>query len=247
MKEDRKNNGNPEAVAKKRMTEGKLKIGLKDKYRSMPAGTPVPSRGELCKILGGGNDRTIKRAVDALTVEGFFIQDAKNRLVVSGMGVFADHNPSTIENFLEFRMLIEPVVAEVAARAFKSNPKEADTPKKAAFLHAWGELRDPKYDVGVQLDKQADRNFHGAIHALSTNPMLAFVLKRIDHFFEENIDSVVSRLYAVGSYRRDTYEQHEEMAQAIFAGKEEQARTATRDHLSYAHQAILRYIRDTGR
>lgn len=246
MKEDRKKKDSAGSVAKKRMTEGKLKIALKKKYAGMASGTPLEPRTDLHRSLGGA-DRTIKRAVEALTVEGFFIPDAKNRLVVSGMGVLTDHNPSTIESFLEFRMLIEPVVAEVAARAFKSNPKEADTPQKVAFLHAWGELRDPKYDAGVQLDKQADRNFHRAIHALSTNPMLGFVLKRIDHFFEDNIDSVVSRLYAVGSYRDDTYKQHQKMAEAIFAGKEEQARTATREHLSYAHQAILRYIRDTGR
>jgi GntR family transcriptional repressor for pyruvate dehydrogenase complex len=245
MKEDRKTKKTADAVLQKRMTEGKLKDALKEKYGKMPPGTPLPSRSKVRETMRG-NDRTIKRAVEALTVEGFFIQDAKHQLVVSGMGLLKDHNPSSIEEFLEFRLLIEPVVAEVAARAFKLRPDTFDTPAKTAFKAAYEALPDPLVEKGVEGDLRTDRAFHNAMHALSTNQMLAFVLKCIDHFFDENIANVVSRLYGVGSYRRDTHEQHLLIAEEIFAGRPEQARAATRAHLTYAHEAIRKQLRGDG-
>lgn len=243
MREDRKTRKSADAVGEKRMTERKLKLALKVEYGKHPPGTPLPPRSKLREMLSG-NDRTMKRAVEALTDEGFFMQGANNRLVVSGMGLLKDHNPSTIETFLEFRLLIEPVVAGVAAQAFKQKCDGANTREKLAFENALHDLPDPKYEKGVAVYRKADRAFHRALHALSTNSMLAMVLKQIDHAFDENIDGVVSRLYGVGTYRADTYRQHMKMAEAILAGREGDAVTATREHLSYAHQAILRYIRD---
>lgn len=246
MRKDSKARKATEAVAKKRMTERKLKSELKREYGSMPPGTPLASRGKIHEVLGGA-DRTIKRAIESLTAEGFFFLNTKNQLIVSGKGLLDSHAPSSIEEFLEFRLLIEPVVAEVAAQAFKLRPGTFDTPAKTAFEAAYDALPDPLLEKGVEGDLRTDRTFHNAMHALSTNQMLAFVLKCIDHFFDENIANVVSRLYGVGSYRRDTHAQHMQMAKAIIAGRPEQARAATHAHLTYAHEAIRKQLRGDGR
>jgi GntR family transcriptional regulator, transcriptional repressor for pyruvate dehydrogenase complex len=246
MKEDREAKKVAEAVTNKRMTEGRLKSELKKEYGSMPPGTPLASRGKIHEALGGA-DRTIKRAIESLTAEGFFFLNTKNQFIVSGKGLLDSHAPSSIEEFLEFRLLIEPVVAEVAAQAFKLRPDTFDTQAKTAFKAAYDALPDPLVEKGVEGDLRTDRAFHNAMHALSTNQMLAFVLKCIDHFFDENIANVVSRLYGVGSYRRDTHDQHLLIAEEIFAGRPEQARAATRAHLTYAHEAIRKQLRGDGR
>jgi DNA-binding GntR family transcriptional regulator len=246
---DRKHNQRgADAESKDRVLSGKLAIEIRDHFESSPP-TKLPTKKRLrlgfegkadCyegKPKGfGGADKTMARALNLLLDDVFLRYRVGEGLSLAGTEIErVAPERGSVAALLEFRLSLEPMAALLAARNVKAGASVD------ALEKAYDDLKTAQGSGLVSSERKADLEFHKAIHTLSDNFWIRRALTQVDRFVDDNVRIVVTELYAsVDSYRDRTAGQHDKMYKAICDGRDTDARTATMDHLDYAHNLILK-------
>ena len=176
------------------------------------------------------------RALNLLLDDAFLRYRVGEGLSLAGTEIErVPQDRGAVAALLEFRLSLEPMAAMLAARNVKAGASVD------AFEKAHDDLKTAQGSGLVSSERKADLEFHKAIHTLSDNFWIRRALTQVDRFVDDNVRIVVTELYSsVGSYRDLTADQHDKMYQAICDGRDADARTATMDHLDYAHNLILK-------
>ena len=198
-------------------------------------GDKLPNEKILCELLGVGRS-TLREAVRMLA--------SRNILIVKhGSGIYVSDKPGVsqdplgftfvkdkkrlIHDLVEFRMMLEPRVAALAA--------QNRTKEQLAKLEAQAAVVDELISQGKS-HAQADSVFHSLLGEMSGNSVLPnlepIIFKAIDLF----IDLSQSKL------SHDTLGEHRAIVEAIKAGKSVDASDAMIAHLLNNKNYIMKVL-----
>ncbi|WP_295482524.1 FadR/GntR family transcriptional regulator [uncultured Succinatimonas sp.] len=198
-------------------------------------GDKLPKEKILCELLGVGRS-TLREAVRMLA--------SRNILIVKhGSGIYVSDKPGVsqdplgftfvkdkkrlIHDLVEFRMMLEPRVAALAA--------QNRTKEQLAKLEAQAAVVDELISQGKS-HAQADSVFHSLLGEMSGNSVLPnlepIIFKAIDLF----IDLSQSKL------SHDTIGEHRAIVEAIKAGKSVDASDAMIAHLLNNKNYIMKVL-----
>lgn len=198
-------------------------------------GDKLPNEKILCELLGVGRS-TLREAVRMLS--------SRNILVVKhGSGIYVSDKPGVaqdplgftfikdkkrlVHDLVEFRMIIEPRVAALAA--------QNRTKEQLAQLEAQAAIVEELIEKG-ESHAQADSEFHSLLGEMSGNSVLPnlepIIFKAIDLF----IDLSQSKL------SHDTIGEHRAIVEAIRTGKSVDASDAMVAHLLNNKIFILKVL-----
>ena len=198
-------------------------------------GDKLPNEKILCELLGVGRS-TLREAVRMLA--------SRNILIVKhGSGIYVSDKPGVsqdplgftfvkdkkrlIHDLVEFRMMLEPRVAALAA--------QNRTKEQLAKLEAQAAVVDELISQGKS-HAQADSVFHSLLGEMSGNSVLPnlepIIFKAIDLF----IDLSQSKL------SHDTIGEHRAIVEAIKAGKSVDASDAMIAHLLNNKNYIMKVL-----
>ena len=198
-------------------------------------GDKLPNEKILCELLGVGRS-TLREAVRMLASRNILIVKHGSGLYVSDKpGVsqdplgftFVKDKKRLIHDLVEFRMMLEPRVAALAA--------QNRTKEQLAKLEAQAAVVDELISQGKS-HAQADSVFHSLLGEMSGNSVLPnlepIIFKAIDLF----IDLSQSKL------SHDTIGEHRAIVEAIKAGKSVDASDAMIAHLLNNKNYIMKVL-----
>jgi DNA-binding FadR family transcriptional regulator len=226
------NQGKPKLVAKRAKggAGGKLHsiiaqgIGERILGGEFAPGTLLPNEADWGKAYGASRT-AVREAIKALSAKGLIASrpkvgsrvEPKMRWNLLDRDVLAWHRSATDRKaFLlstqEFRRIVEPGIAELAAR--KRTTKQIDT-----LVEALDDMRNAKSHTDMVA---ADVSFHEVLLASANNDLLVP--------FNILIDETLANLFDFTTQRNPRYRQalklHEAIARAVIAGDEVAARKA---------------------
>jgi GntR family transcriptional repressor for pyruvate dehydrogenase complex len=150
------------------------------------------------------------------------ITDPLVALLLSGEGV--------IDNYLEFRTLLEGAAARLAAE--RANRIDL------AMLGACIERIDRAHELGdVAEEAEADLELHVVIYEATHNVVLLHVMRALSTLLRSDVFQNRERLYARPKVRELLREQHRAIHAAIVAGDGAAAAEAAQAHLGFVRQA----------
>lgn len=151
------------------------------------------------------------------------ITDPLVALLVSGEAV--------IDNYLEFRTLIEGAAARMAAeRANRVDLEMLDACiARINRAHAGGDTAE---------EAEADLDLHIAIYEATHNLVLLHVMRALSSLLRSDVFQNRARLYARPKTRDLLLGQHRAIHAAIAAGDGDAAAAAAQAHLTYIRQAV---------
>ena len=180
---------------------------LADRY-----GVAVPTLREAIRRLEAFGEIEIRHGA------GIFVRAARPRVMLANPGL-GEIDGRTVLDLLETRLLIEPHVCELAARA-----------GDAAAL---GRLSETLAEAERHLDgddrvlQRANMAFHAGIAQCSGNLVLTHVLESLIELYSPEQAAMLS----LGNARRRDHQEHQAILAAIRVGDARQARTLMRRHL----------------
>lgn len=185
-------------------------------------------REALAKLQGMGIIRSRQG-------KGVFINDVDS-IEMSSNALKLMHNfgSITIDNILEIRIIIEPIMAKLAAQ--KRNPANAksllDKIESAKKIQEKTEIIEKI--IGFS---EIDVEFHNQIAILSMNPLFFVMLKSINEFLLKlRQDALIIHPEII----ERTLKEHEIIANAIIAGDDSIAENTMREHVY--HYKLLKRI-----
>ncbi|AWN24241.1 FadR family transcriptional regulator [Deinococcus irradiatisoli] len=188
-------------------------------------GQRLPPERQLAEEMGVSRS-SLRDAVARLEVlghlavrqgDGIFVrQPSAANLCLPFTGLLT-RLPQSARDLLEFRQLIEPGVAALAA--------ERATPESVQLLLGGLEQQRRTAGRGIKLTEE-DLQFHALIAQMAGNEVLTLILGTLQHLLHSLRDHDLP-----GDQPQLTIEQHTEIAQAIAAGSPETARQAMSRHL----------------
>ncbi len=139
-------------------------------------------------------------------------------------GLLAGH-PQAAQDLLEFRRILEPQVAALAARRCTSD--------HAALLEAAIARQRRSVEAGGRLGVE-DVEFHQLIATIARNVTVLTVVGTLRSLLEH-----LRVVHLTGDQPRLGLLQHERIADAIARGDDDDAATAMRDHLAAVEASVL--------
>lgn len=203
-----------------------LKKNIED--GNWPVGSKIPSETELTNTLGisRGSVRMAVRQLIALDIleshqgRGTFVRESTVRAVGRNLSVMSLDDSIDISKILEFRSLVEPEAAFLAAH-------NAGTEEIARLESLLAEM---KGNVGnPEAFVRADLEFHQVLCRASGNPLMADCLLRV---FDAKLTSHKIMTEAYGY--NDAIYFHTCLIQAIRAHDAAKARKAMKEHILQA-------------
>jgi DNA-binding FadR family transcriptional regulator len=201
---------------------------------SLQPGTLLPPEAQMVEEYGVGRG-SLREALHVLEVYGVItMKHGRNGgPMVIEVGtrdygrmstLFFHLRGITFEQLIDARLVIEPVMARLAAD--RRVTELVDT------------LPDPK-STRVEDDAtylEAAAPFHRAVASMSGNPLLDLFSVSLEDIFLENVSGALSP----EEKRENVLEAHEAIAEAIAAGKSDVAEQAMREHM----QEYADWVRD---
>jgi GntR family transcriptional repressor for pyruvate dehydrogenase complex len=164
--------------------------------------------------------------IDIRHGSGIYVLRAEQRLVVANPG-YGDLETHTILQILDARLLVEPHLAELAARSI-------DPPTLAAIgrviQQAAGEVRLREY-------MESNVRFHTLIARASGNLVLAQIIESLIELYSVELDHVDPNLMLVDGRAADNA-MHQEIYATLAAGNERAAYDAMSRHLQTAFASV---------
>ncbi len=139
------------------------------------------------------------------------------------LGLLAGH-PQAAHDLLEFRRILEPQVAALAARRCTS--------AQAALLEAAVARQRQRVEGGGRLGVE-DVAFHQLIATIARNATVLAVVDTLRHLLED-----LRVVHLIGDQPRLGLQQHERIADAIARGDPDDAAVAMRDHLAAVEASV---------
>lgn len=207
-------------------------------------GQKIPTENELCAIFNVSRT-VIREAVKILSARGIVDVRKGSGVYVSEMSI---HNASETLNIffelssdkdlvlqtIETRLLIEPVLAAVAAK--NRNEKHLDLLKKNMNDMRLCALEDKKREA------ELDNDFHSEILSISNNKVMKLLLNPIFHLMPR-FKTVVFAKHGGGNIERDKekmLDHHQNILQAIIEKDEVKATQSMRNHIEETRKNYLK-------
>lgn len=168
--------------------------------------------------------------IDIRHGSGIYVRRAEQRLVVANPG-YGDLETHTILQILDARVLIEPHLAELAARHIEPAALETIA---AVIRQADNEIRLRDY-------LESNVRFHTLIARASGNLVLAQFIESLIELYSVELDQVDPNLQLVDGRTADNAVHHEIYA-ALAAGDAAAAYEAMARHLQAASESVSRQI-----
>jgi DNA-binding GntR family transcriptional regulator len=189
---------------------------------AMPPGAKI-NLDQLARDIGVSNT-PIRQALARLEAEGLVVKTPYKGYTVTNLLDLAH-----VEQLYEFRLLLEPSVAALAAERFDEADASAIDGIMAAARRA--PARSDELDV----------QFHQAVASATHNSHVADQALRLQERW-----SAYRFLYRIKGAAKKAWEEHAAIADALLARDAEAARAAMRTHLQSALERVQRSLPPTG-
>ena len=187
-------------------------------------GDKLPSEKELCEMFGVSRV-PVREALCALELNGLVESN-------QGQGVFVKEihsvtndwiNEIDPQDIIQTRMLMEPEVARCAAL----NISEVEKTRMREIIERFRREAEDKVYSEI-----TDRDFHMSIARASGNHMFLVLYDMIWKAMEQRMWSLIlSRTVTAEENRKQHYEEHMQIAEAILAGDAEVANNRMKAHM----------------
>ena len=166
-----------------------------------------------------------KKVVISRPGSGTYIIPDDESVVVDFLATAINQEKNTLEEIFQFRELLEPQIAALAAR----NATQADHTVLQDILER--QRNERISDVANKLDQE----FHLALARATGNAVLLHIVELLNHIFLKSRHE-----YSLSSHRkRLSLHGHQKIATAIQKGKPEQARDLMSAHLCEIRELVL--------
>lgn len=220
----------------RRTVSAEIRQRLADAIQSgqLAPGTPLPAERVLCQEFGVART-SVREAIQGLVIAGY-IERRGNRSVVAeqlpAINFTGDDRKVMVSQLFEVRQVIEPAIAELAARRATESERH-----HLADLAA----REP---VVLEEFRAIDREFHATLARACGNPLLHEVhAKALASLFGSGEFS--SLLYAEANRSEvleiieSSCDAHRAIADAVFRGHTRKAHAAVVAHLDDVERRML--------
>ena len=220
----------------RRTVSAEIRQRLADAIQSgqLAPGTPLPAERVLCQEFGVART-SVREAIQGLVIAGY-IERRANRSVVAeplpAINFTGDDRKVMVSQLFEVRQVIEPAIAELAARRATESERH-----HLADLAA----REP---VVLEEFRAIDREFHATLARACGNPLLHEVhAKALASLFGSGEFS--SLLYAEANRSEvleiieSSCDAHRAIADAVFRGHTRKAHAAVVAHLDDVERRML--------
>jgi len=214
--------------------------------RLIKPGEALPAERELASMFGVGRP-TIQHALRLLEASGlvearrgraggtFISAQGQDSLAVDGLIVRVMRDRKELEDVLEYRRLIEPATARVAAGSRRNSDLAA---MRRAIRGMAAATNEPEY-------MRHDTDFHIALARATGNAVLVRTIEEI----RMRLNDAMTLLPESDTWHRRITGEHEQLLEAIKNGDGETAGHAMEEHVANSEQglrAVLTAIRRRG-
>lgn len=192
----------------------------------------APER-ELADTLGVSRP-SLREGLDMLEAKGLLVRGKAGHTVAQFLAPLAGllgSNPRIGEDYFEYRRLIEPQAAALAAR-------RATAPDRDAIADCLREMEAAHAAADPALEAAADTRLHLLIHEATHNLVLLHVLRMFAELLRQGILYSRERFWQRQPVREAMLAQHRAIAAAVLAGDASQAEATMRDHIAFAAQVF---------
>ena len=212
--------------------------------RIIKPGEALPAERELAGMFGVGRP-TIQHALRLLEAAGlvesrrgrtggtFISSQDQDSLAVDGLILRVMRNRKELEDLLQYRRLIEPAVARVAA----GSRRQADLDSMRDAIRGMAEAKtEPDY-------MRHDTDFHIALARATSNSVLAHAIEDI----RLQLNDAMTLLPESDTWHRRISGEHEVLLEAIEAGDGKAAERAMEEHVGHSEQGLRAVLVAVGR
>ncbi len=192
----------------------------------------APER-ELAETLGVSRP-SLREGLEMLEAKGLLTRGKAGHVVAQFLAPLAGllgSNPRVGDDYFEFRLLIEPQAAALAAT-------RATPPDHAAITACLEEMEAAHAAADPAREAAADTRLHLLIHEASHNLVLLHVLQLFAELLRQGILHSRERFWQQDSVRDAILSQHRALAAAVLAGDAVAAEAAMRVHIAYSGQVF---------
>lgn len=162
---------------------------------------------------------------------GTFVKNVFAPVLTDPLSYMFSAHPNTVEDFIEFRSIMEGNTAYYAAL----RATDADREILTACFKAMKEAHD---DDDPDHEAKIDADFHLAIAEAAHNVVMLHVMRSLVDVLREGVFYNRMQLYSRRGSRDLLLNQHKAMFDAIINGNPEGAREAARAHLKFVMDAL---------
>ncbi|HYM66701.1 MAG TPA: FadR/GntR family transcriptional regulator [Patescibacteria group bacterium] len=212
--------------------------------RLIKPGEALPAERELATMFGVGRP-TIQHALRLLEAAGlvearrgraggtFISKQDQDSLALDGLIVHVTRERKQLEDLLQFRSLIEPATARVAA----STRRRADLTAMRQAIRGMAEAtNEPEY-------MRHDTDFHIALARATGNEVLASTIEDI----RMRLNDAMTLLPESEAWHRRITGEHEVLLEAIERGDADAAEQAMEEHVAHSEQGLRAVLAAIGR
>ncbi len=206
-------------------------------------GTRLPTERELAERFSTSRP-TVREAISELEAEGLLqiqrggmhVADPAASTVTEPLSRLLMSDPRGVEDYMEFRQIVESSAAYLAA----TRATEVD---RQALRMAYEHMMDLHGKVDPEREAEADARFHLAIYEASHNVTILHVMRSLSTILRSYVTQSRVRLYNREHYRGTTIREHQQLFEAIVAGKATDAKAIAQAHISHVREAIAEFRR----
>jgi len=205
--------------------------------QGLTAGATLPTEVQLMEQFGVSRTvvreaaRTLvqKGLVDVRPGRGMTVAPVSVEQFAQQLTLLLRTGYASLDQLFELRELLEPAIAQAAARA-----------RTSAHLAEMAEVLAVPKDAPADDFLTADLEFHTALARATGNPFFVLVTTPLQLLLHDTYDKAVR--YVV--YQQQTQDEHGEIFRAIEAKNGRAAATATRAHLRRARASLRELIEE---
>lgn len=215
---------------------------------TLKPGQRLPAERELAKQFDVSRP-SLREAIQKLAAKGILESlQGGGTYVTQKLGKgFSDpllelltNHPEAQYDLLEFRHALEGLCAYYAA--LRSTPMDREN-----IQSRYNDLQNFHDKKEFAKEVSADVEFHLAIAEATHNMVLLHMMRSLFELLRQHIRENLQDVYPKTQIRSKIHDQHGLLMEAIFAGKPEQARAASHEHLAYVEEALLQQGKENTR
>ena len=225
------------------MKPRKLSDDIADRLRAMVLhgslrpGDRIQAERQLAETLEASRP-IIREALMQLEKEGLlqvrrgglYVQELAHEPVVEPLLNLFASDPSSFDDYLEFREVIEGASAYFAAL----RATEID---RANLSQAHDKFVKSHAENNASLEAETDADFHIAIYEACHNLAILHIMRGTSALLKNDVFFNRSRLYQRVGYKEATIEQHRLILEAILSGNPDAAKAAAEAHITFVRKA----------
>jgi len=210
---------------------------------TLKPGEKLPAERALAEEFGVSRP-SLREALQKLAARGLLVSRQGGGTFISAeigssfrdpLLALLENNPEAQRDLLEFRHTLEGSCAYYAAQ--RATPVDHQRLREA-FENLQRCYAAPVPGGGAE-EGLADARFHLAIAEASHNAVLLHTIKGLFDLLKRNVVTNIGGMYAQRGETRDMLmRQHQELFEAIVAGRAEEARAISNRHIHYVQEVL---------